>query len=265
MKNIFILVSTLLLFSCQKVIDISPNNGDEKVVIQGNLYNDSIVYVVVTKSTGYLNKTKPLSISTAVVMLSDGNGASEVLTWNSVKQRFESVVMKGVINDNYTLKVDLEGKSYSATSELLFLDPVDSIKVIKQGATIFSEEGYYMKLYGTIPTNIPKYYLFKGYSNDSLLSGINDIHFADNKYVSGKLDGIDMRYKCKPNETAKLKIYSLTLPAYKFYEAANLQLNNDGGFFSTPAANVPSMFNNGAIGLFQCSAVQVLTTFVVKQ
>lgn len=265
MKNIFILLSTLVLFSCQKVIEITPDQGEVKVVIQGNLYNDSIAYVVVTKSTDYLSTTRPPSISNAVVTLTDGNGTSEVLTWNSVKQRFETVTMKGVIDETYTLTVDLEGKSYSATSTLLYLDPVDSIEVVKQDATLFSQEGYYMKLYGTIPTNIPKYYLFKGYSNDSLLDGINDVNYADNRFISGTLDGIDMNYRCDSLATAKLEIYSLTLPAFKFYDAASLQLNNDGGFFSTPPANTPSMFSNGAVGLFQCSAIQVLTTYVEVQ
>jgi hypothetical protein len=265
MKNILILLSTLVLFSCQKVIDIHPASGEVKIIIQGNLYTDSAAYVIVTKSTDYLSTTKPPSISNAVVTLSDDNGNSEILTWISARQRFETVVMKGIVDETYTLKVDIDGKSYSSTSALLYLDRVDSITVVKEAASVFNDEGYYMKLYGTIPTNIDKYYLFKGYSNDSLLSGINDIHYADNTMVSGKLDGIDLGYKCKPNATAKLLIYSLTLDASKFYSAASLQLNNDGGFFSTPPANVPSMFNNGAIGLFQCSDIQVLTTYVVKQ
>lgn len=265
MKNIFIVFSTLILFSCQKVIDIEPEAGDVKVIIEGNLYNDSIAHVVVTKSTNYLSTTNPQSISNAVVTLSDDNGNSEVLTWNSVKQRFETVAMKGIIDITYTLKVDLEGKSYSATSTLLNLDPLDFITAEKEDATTFRDEGYYMKLYGTIPTNINKYYLFKGYSNDSLLNGVNEIYYLDNSIISGWLNGFDIGYKCKPNEIAKLEIYSLTLPAYNFYDAANLQLNNDGGFFSTPPANVPSMFSNGAIGLFQCSTIQVLTTFVVPQ
>src|SRR6478735_6698830 len=111
MKNIFILLSTLVLFSCQKVIEITPDTGEVKVVIQGNLYNDSIAYVVVTKSTDYLSTSRPPSISNAVVTLSNASGATEVLTWNSVKQRFESVTIKGVIDETYTLTVDLEGKS----------------------------------------------------------------------------------------------------------------------------------------------------------
>lgn len=254
------LLCALLVFSCQKVIDIQPEKGEQKVIIQAYLYNDSIAYVMITKSGDYLTNTPPPGISNAVVTLSDANGNSEVLTWSTARNRFESVAMKGVIDETYILTVDLEGKSYSATSRLLYLDPLDYITVSE--GMYFGTEGYFMELYGTIPTDVDKYFLFKGYSDDSLLNGSNGIYYADNTMISGVVNGYQPGISCVPNETAKIEIYSLTLPAYQFYEAANLQLNNDGGFFSTPPANVPSMFSNGAIGLFQCSATQVLETYV---
>ncbi|WP_018344165.1 DUF4249 family protein [Cytophaga aurantiaca] len=265
MRSIFLIVSALVLFSCQKVIDIHPPTGEEKVIIQAYLYTDTTAYAIITKSTDYLSKKIPPHISNAVVTLFDDHGHAEVLRWDFGAQRFEGRFMKGKVAETYTLKVDLEGKSYSATSTLLYLDPMDSITVVKEPKTIFLYEGYYMKLYGTVPTNIDKYYLFNGSSNDVSVTGYNYINCADNKLISGKLDGMNMGYKCDSLATAELEINSLTLAAYKFYEAANLQLNNDGGFFSTPPANVPSMFSNGAVGIFQCSDVQRLSTYVNVQ
>ena len=263
-KSIFLLVFTVMLFSCQKVIDVNPDTGEEKVIIQAYLYKDSLAYVVITKSTDYLTNTPPPSISNAVVTLSNAQLGSEILEWNAVSQRFESISMRGRLhNTPYIIKVDLEGKSYSATSTFVYLDPLDRVAVSE--GWYFGVEGYYMELYGTIPTNVDKYFLFKGYSNDSLLNGPHGIYYADNTKISGVVDGYQLGFNCVPGQTAKVEIYSLTRSAYNFYAAANLQLNNDGGFFSTPPANVPSMFNNGAIGLFQCSAVQVLTTFVQVQ
>jgi hypothetical protein len=265
MKNIFILLVVLSVFSCQKVVDINPPTGSTKVIVQGYLYADSNAVVVVTKSTDYLSTTKPPSIGTAVVTLSDENGNSEVLTWNPILQQYESVTMVGAVNNTYTLKVVLEGETYTSTSILPFLQPVDSITVTYEAANAFQKAGYYMKLYGTVSTTVSSYYLFKGYANDSLLNGPTDINYADNKFLEGNLGGLNMGYVYEPGQLATLKIYSLTNPAYQFYNAASIQLNNDGGFFSTPPANVPSMFDNGAVGLFQCSSVQVLTTMVVAQ
>lgn len=262
MKNIFIIFIALCTVSCTKVIDINPPTGSTKVIIHGSLFEDSVAVVVITKSTDYLSTTNPPSIGTAVVTLSDNNGASEVLTWNAVKQQYESAVITGVVNNTYTLVVELEGETYTSTSTLPYLEPQDSITVTYQAATAFQEEGYYMKLYGGVTTTANFYYLFKGYANDSLLNGPTDIVYADNKFLSGNLDGIDMGFTYEPGQMAALEIYSLTNSAYAFYNAASIQLNNDGGFFSTPPANVPSMFDNGAVGLFQCSSVQALTTLV---
>ena len=262
MKNIFILLSAIVLVSCQKVIDIHPPKGEERVIIQGYLYEDSIARVVVTKSTDYLNNTPPPSLGTPVVTLSDNHGNTETLTWNPVKQQFESAVIRGVVDDTYTLQVSLEGKTYKSTSILPSLEKNSTINIVYKPAQGFDEEGYFMQLTATLSLNTKLYYLFKGYENDSLLNDVNYINYASNENTNGQIKDLDMyRYETVGKE-AKLEIYSLTEPAYKFYNAASLQLNNDGGFFSTPPANVPSMFDNNAIGLFQCSSIQVLTETV---
>jgi hypothetical protein len=266
MKHLLIFVCSILLFSCQKVIDINPQQGEVMVIIQGDLYTDSIAHVIVTKSTNYLSAYKPASINTAVVVLSDNHGNIDTLAWNALGNKYQGSTLHGSVNDVYTLTVQLEGKKYSSTSVLPYLEPADSIDVIKRPKTGFQAERYEMKLYANISTTKDLYYLFKGYADNVFLNGPNDIYIANNKNLTGNLNGISVGYnKYKVGQVAKLEIYSLTEAAYNFYSAAKLQLNNDGGFFSTPPANVPSMFNNNAIGLFQCSDVKVLTKTVVAQ
>ncbi|WP_299252023.1 DUF4249 family protein [uncultured Cytophaga sp.] len=266
MKQLLIFACSILLFSCQKVIDIKPKDGEVKVIIQGYLYTDSIIKVRIAKSTNYLSPISPPGLGTAVITLSDNHGNSEVLTWNPVNKIYKGNALLGVVNDTYTLKVEFEGKTYVASSLLPYLEHADTIKIIKKPKTTIQDEKYEMKLYATISTSTDFYYLFKGYADNRFLNGPNDIYYADNKNLNGNLNGIDIGYdEYKVGEVAKLELYSLTEAAYKFYDAASLQLNNDGGFFSTPPANVPSMFDKGAIGLFQCSDIQVLTTTVLAQ
>jgi len=254
----------LTLVSCEKKINLKPTEGAPVTIIQGYLYADSLAKVMVSTSTNYLSTTVPPGISTALVVLSDNNGNVDTLTWNAASQQYLSSKIKGVINTIYTLTVTLNGQIYTATSILPNLDPADSINV--KLTTGFRKASYRMLLYANIPTTSLSYYLFKGYANDTLLDKSTQINAADNHYLNGNLDGYQVGYNSyQPGDTAKLHIYSLTLPAYNFYVAADQQLNNDGGYFSTPPANVPSMFNNGAIGVFQCSTVQLLTTVVIAQ
>ncbi len=265
MRNIFLLFVTLSMLSCQKVIDINPTTSKVTVIIQAYLYKDSIAFVEVNKSTAYLTQVNPPNISTAVVTLTDNNGVTETLTWNPNTDRHESITMKGVVNNTYTLKVVLEGKTYTSVSVLPDLIPADSITVVHKAKSVFQKEGYYMQLYAHIPTNVDLYYLFKAADDSSFMFKPNEIDLGDNKNLNGNIQGLDMGFQFQPVENAHLYIFSLTKPAYDFYNAASLQLNNDGGFFSTPPANVPSMFDNGAIGLFQCSTIQELSTLVVVQ
>jgi hypothetical protein len=265
MKHIFLLTLFFLtLVSCEKKINLKPTEGPSVVIIQGYLYADSAARVMVSNSTNYLSSVVPAGISTALVVLSDNNGNTDTLVWNTQSQEYVSSRIKGVVSTMYTLNVQLSGQTYTATSILQPLQKADSITVVYTKG--IRKSSYQMQLYANISTSSLSYYLFKGYSNDSLVDKSTQINCADNSYLNGNLDGYAVGYnKYVPGDSAKLYIFSLTQPAYNFWLAADLQLNNDGGYFSTPPANVPSMFNNGAVGVFQCSELQVLKTYVVAQ
>lgn len=261
----YILYISLILctmVSCTKKIEIDPPKGASTVIVQGYLFNDSICKVQVTKSTDYLSNTIPPRIATAVVTLSDNVGNSEVLNYNTTTSSYESSTIKGVVGVTYTLQVDLEGKIYTSTSVLPTLSPADSIVPRYKQATFFDQEGWYLYFYGTDPPNELNYYYFKCYNQYGLKGGNTDIFVSDDKFLSQNIDGVDLGYFCNSGEIIEMQFMSLTKPAFEFYSAAQLQLNNDGGFFSTPPANVPSMFSNGAIGLFQCSTLQRINLVV---
>jgi hypothetical protein len=265
MKHIILLTASLLIMvSCEKRINLKPTEGPPVVIIQGYLYADSTARVMVSNSTNYLSSVVPAGISTALVVLSDNNGNTDTLAWNTQSQEYVSSKIKGVINAMYTLNVQLSGQTYTATSILQPLQKADSITVLYTKG--IRKSSYQMQLYANISTSSLSYYLFKGYSNDSLLDKSTQVNCADNHYLNGNLDGYKVGYNTfVPGDSAMLYIFSLTQPAYNFWVAADLQLNNDGGYFSTPPANVPSMFNNGAVGVFQCSELQILKKYVLPQ
>jgi hypothetical protein len=254
------MISTLT--SCTKKIEIDPPKGQEAVIIQAYLFNDSICRVQVTKSIDYLSNTIPPRIATATVTLSDNNGNTEVLNYNTATSTYESTTIKGVVSTTYTLKVDLEGKTYQSTSILPTLYPGDSIVPRFKQANAFEEKGWRLYFYGKDPVDELNYYYFKCYGDGVLLNESNQVYVADDKFLSGNIDGVEIDFPVLPNQKIDFKFMSLTKPCFEFYNAAQLQLNNDGGFFSTPPANVPSMFDNGAIGIFQCSTLQLMQTQV---
>lgn len=261
----YITLAILLFSACTKRIEIEPKPGDQKVVIQGFLYNDSICQVAVSKTTSFLSTTKPPRITTATVTLSDNVGNSEVLSYNPVKQIYEGNTMIGVINRTYTLTVVVDGETFTAVSLLPDLYKADSISPYYSSGSVFEEEGWYVKFYGEDDPSKIDYYYLKGYANDSLLNGNTEIYVSDDKFLSNSVNGIDLGFPYKPGDAAKVDFCSITREAFLFYNAASLQLTSDGGFFSTPPANAPTNFNNGAVGLFQCSTLKHLITQIPAQ
>jgi hypothetical protein len=256
----YILFAIILFSACTKRIDIEPKEGDQKVVIQGFLFNDSTCKVVVSKSTGFLSKNKPPRISTATITLADDAGNSESLIYDPIKELYESTTIVGVINRTYTLTVVLDGETFTSVSLLPDLYKADSISPFFNAATIFQEEGWTVRFYGEDDPSKQDYYYIKGYANDSLLNSKTDIYVSDDKFLANNVNGIDLQFAYKSGDLARIDFFSITREAFLFYNAASLQLNSDGGFFSTPPANAPSNFNNGAVGLFQCSTLKPLIT-----
>lgn len=185
-----------------------------------------------------------------------------MLTYNPTKQSYEGATITGVINRTYTLTVEVEGNTYTAVSVLPELYKADSIAAYYSSGSLFEEEGWYVKFYGEDDPSKADYYLIKGYSNDTLLNSNTEINFSDDRFLSQNVNGIDLGYKYDPGDMARVDMFSLTKEAYDFYYAASTQLTSDGGFFSTPPANTPSNFNNGAVGFFQCSTRKPLYTTI---
>jgi hypothetical protein len=254
MKNILWLsISLGLVLSCTKRIEIEPTPGEEVAVIQAFLFNDSVAKVVVTKNTAFLSSTKPPRSASAVITLSDNVGNSESLTYNPTDETYYGSTIIGVVGRTYTLSVLVEGKQYTAVSVLPELYKADSIVPYFDPGNTFTDEGWYVRFYGADNPNKSDYYFIKGYANDIFLNEPTDIFVSDDRFLSQNVQGIDLDFLYEPGDNARVDFYSLTKEAYEFYLAAQLQLNSDGGFFSTPPANAPSNFNNGAFGLFQCS------------
>ncbi len=73
--------------------------------------------------------------------------------------------------------------------------------------------------------------------------------------MAGEINGLEAPFEYFLGDTARVSIYSLTRQSYLFYFDLVNVLQNDGGMFSPPAANPRTNLSNGALGLFQVSAI----------
>lgn len=129
--NIKLLVYMILsmgLYSCEKVIDVELNNSEPRITIEGSITPDLECRVKVSKSKNYYEENNYAFISGAIVVLTDSEGNTETL-YQDTDGLYKTSVMKGVEGRSYNLSVEVEDKTYTATSTLPQLVPIIDIKM----------------------------------------------------------------------------------------------------------------------------------------
>ena len=258
MKNIiniaFVIMTVIVAASCTQTIDIKLKDIPEKTVIQAEILKDSFVTVRVTKTAPYLQNSPTPVIASATITISDDLGNSEILNYDA-NGKYKGNTIVGNTSRVYTLTVDAEGKQYTAVTTIPDAVPfviTGRNYVSEEEANNFHKEGYYPTIQSTLPPG-DTYYLFKYYKNDVLYvpeGAQDDIFITDSKFIGTEIDGYETPYEYEVGDVARIDIYRITKEAFNFYNDLSLQLNNDGGFFSTPPANTSTNFSNGAVGVF---------------
>lgn len=245
------------LSSCIETIEPDLDEFKPQVVIEGLVTNQNRPQVVkVRKTRSFYSQEEQTYIADAIVEISDNAGNTHILVHMGNGQ-YESN-FTGIIGRTYTLKVSAEGITYEASSPMNPITKIDSLAYEYNDTESFIREiGYYVSLRAAEPQDTKDYYLWKFYRNGKLENGPEDIVFIDDDQLGDNLNGIQAPYVFELGDTVRVEMYSLTEPAFKFYNSLNNNLNNEGGFFSSPPANPPSNINNGALGLFQVSALEI--------
>lgn len=201
----------------------------------------------------------------AVVTLADNRG--NLTTLEPVAGKLGVYVtpagFRPAIDDRmYTLTVNAAGQTFVATSPVgkAWGLATDSMTSAFKKESMMYKEGYYVKYYGSVQTVEKNYYLFKFYSNDTLLNRAANtrgdmISFADNSQLNGQIEGLELPNTYAPGAEAKLEVVGLTAEAWRYWSDVSKQIYNDGGMFSNPPANIKGNFSNGALGFFQVSQV----------
>lgn len=116
--HIFLIVITLSLASCTKVIDLDLNSTDTRLVIEGEITDQPGPYYVKISQT--LNFDEPNNwptVSGAMVVLSETGGKADTLQEVS-PGLYASAHIQGIPGHTYGLQVTLDGQIHSAVSTM---------------------------------------------------------------------------------------------------------------------------------------------------
>jgi hypothetical protein len=282
MKNIFVLIiATLLLTSCEDVVQIDLNKTTPRINIDAWLTNKTGEQVIkITQTVAYSDTTPAPGIAGAIITVTDNEGKVYAFTDNGNGKYIWKPAgneVFGKIGNTYTLDVKLNGLAYQSVSKMNPVPAIDSISTEFRKEQLGSDDGYWAVLNANDLPGIGNCYWIKTYKNGKYLSKPGEINIAyDAAFKNSKVDnqpfivpiaeGInpsttDRKPPYALNDKIHVEVWSITEEAYDYISQAQTEMTN-GGLFATIPSNVTSNIkvinDNGAkkpVGFFCVGAV----------
>ncbi|MPS63818.1 MAG: DUF4249 domain-containing protein [Chryseobacterium sp.] len=268
MKNIFLIILSLsLVISCEKEIDLNLEDQSGQIVIEGNVTDQTGPYFVkITKSVAFTEANQYPAVENAQVVLSDNTGQTETLQYAG-NGTYKTSNFVGHSGRTYTLKINAEGKQYSAQSIMPEAVSFDGLE--QDSFKVGGETSYTLLPLFTDPSPLGNRYLFVYTVNNNPKKFFSE--FSDNvnngmpnqrPLILPNDDANADDIKVVVGDTIHVEMQCIDDPVYTFYSAL-LQLSGGGPGGGVTPANPPSNITNGALGYFSAHTVRT-KSIVIK-
>ena len=240
----------LMAVSCEKVINIDLHDSQPVVAIQANLPLDSVCTVYITRSIQFSQPDIFPRVYGAALTLTDDKGKSETLhEVDPPSGQYETASLRGAEGRTYTLTVECEGNTYTASSTLPHMVTLDSLKIQKM--TIMGKNIFQIIPYFNDPPGIPNWYKMQ-----TAINGVpdGDIRLRSDKYTDGQVNREPVNiHDAKSGDRLTFTMLGIDEAAYTFYNT----LRQGSGSSTTPA-NPISNFSGGCLGYFKAYTTQTV-------
>ncbi len=286
---LYIICLGCLLFSaCEDAIDVTLDEAENLVTIDAWLNDipDEIQTIRITSSQPFFDSSFVAGINQALVSVSSSTGQN--FTFDKADQdgtyelqNLQNEWLQEPIGATYTLNIDIDGISYTATSGKNPVPPIDSILQEERIGEAFTEDGIYCNFFATDLPGLGDSYWIRTYKNGVFLNRPAEINIAfDSAFSAGsEVDNLvfiqpiqelnnpvdDMRAPIPwlPGEVIRVELHAITNEAFFFLEILRDQLlNSDNSIFTEPLANtngnVIGSDGKEVLGFFNVSSASVL-------
>lgn len=244
---IFFSSGLLTLFtSCEKVIDLELKSTSPLIVIEGSISDQNENHFVkISKTIPFEQLNTFNGLKGAQITLTSSMGSSQIFT-EIDPGIYRSPRFKGTPGLNYTLKVQVEGKIYTASSTMPFPVVPDSIGF--KTLSFFGKSNIYPTVFYKDPPNVQNQYRYilkiNGKSQGDI---VFEDRFNDGNSISDIIifDGKD---EIKRGDIVGIEMQCIDRKVFKYFFAIS-QIGGNGGPPVAPA-NPESNFDNGALGIF---------------
>ncbi len=294
MKNsiLLFLLTCVAVTSCEKDIDIELKLNEPKLVVDASIENGTAPIVILSSSLSYFGKISAdilanSFVRNAEVIVSDGSKTHRLIE-DSIKTNAgytiyfytnnpadPATAITGKLNQQYSLKINVAGKEYSATTKIPNItkkidslwwekapDNPDSLKVrLVIKATDPPGFGDYVR-YFTKRNTEPYYPGFNSVFDDQVIDGTTYVLPVD-RGVDRNLERNDDEVFFSKGDTAVFKLCNIDKTTFDFWRTFEFSYQSIGNPFSSPT-KVLSNISNGGIGYFGGYASQFRTIIIPR-
>ena len=275
---LFILVSIMLLSSCEKNINVNLKNVDPLLVVDAQIENGKNPTVILTRSLNYFSQISPAILDSsfvhnASVTISNGVylhqlkeksfslGGGYTAYYYSIDSNNLATAFVGEFNKKYFMRVLTGGNEYTATTTIPYLAKYPDSIWFKQAPLNPDTNKRVLMVRTTDPPGLGNYIrYFTKRNRGSFLPGENSVF--DDKVIDGttyevQVDpGVDnnnpVSYEdnyFKKGDTVTLKVCNIDKASYTFWNTWEFARQSIGNPFSQPGKVVGNI-SNGALGVF---------------
>lgn len=261
-KYISILIATILLASCEKVIDIDLNTSSPQIVIEGNISDEPGPYTVKLSKTVNFNDVNTYPpVTGAIVIVSDNTGVIDTLS-ETVSGLYQTHSITGTPGNTYTLKVIAEGKQYKAVSTMPYKINLDGIQF-----NPYSEPGESEKTLAVVPLYLDpagfgdcyRFFFSSNGKADKTYQVSND-NIGNGRVNQQPFFSEDIKFHV--GDTVTVTMLCIDVNTYNYYYTLS-QIGDGGIIGGTTPSNPPSnITGDKALGIFSAYTTQAKTVIV---
>ena len=292
MKTIYILIITILLLSsCEKNIDFNLKNADDLLVVDAQIENGVAPTVVLTKSLDYFGKISPEILLNSFVHSADVTISNGTLThklkeytiplgggfsayYYGIDSASLTTAFVGQFNKQYDLIIKSEGKEYLAKTNIPLLTKYPDSLWFKRAPLNTDTNKRVLMAKTTDPPGLGNYIrYFTKKNREGFLPGENSVF--DDAVIDGttyeiQVDpGVDRNNRVsadsnffRKGDTVILKLCNIDKATYTFWNTWEFAQQSIGNPFSQPNKVIGNI-NNGALGAF-CGYAVWYKTLIAK-
>ncbi len=287
--SIFLIV---FLAGCEKDINFNLKEAEEVLVVDAGIENGQPPIVVLTKSLSYFSTLdqsilQDLYVHYAIVTISNGTkthrlkeyAISNPWAFNTYYYSIDSSVLVtaflGELNTAYTMKIEVGGKIYNASTTIPALSKKPDSLWWKKAPFQEDTTKVVMMVKATDPPGLGNYVRYFTKKNSERFwpgeNSVFDDQFIDGTTYELQVDpGVDRSKNIpadsnyfKRGDTVTLKISNIDQHTYKFWNTWEFAYQSIGNPFAQPN-KVLGNIDNGALGAFYGYGASLKTLIIPK-